>query len=150
MCGGKIIPPMQTEDFNQLYQDFCTHVEGRDLFVQDLVGGADSDHQLNVRIVTETAWHSLFIRNLLIRPDKKKILFFSPQLTIIDLPSFQANPDKHGCRTQTVIAMDLARSIVLIGGTSYAGEIKKSVFTYLNYVLPPQGVLPMHLCGQYA
>ena len=84
------------------------------------------------------AWHSLFIRNLLIRPPREDLAGFVPDLTIVDLPSFRADPKRHGARSETVIARDFTRKIVLIGGTSYAGEMKKSVFTFLNYVLPKQ------------
>src|SRR5690606_36396343 len=89
-------------------------------------------------------WHSLFIRNLLIHPEASDLASYVPQMTIIDLPSFKADPARYGCRTETVIAVDLTRKIVLIGGTSYAGEMKKSVFTALNYLLPAKGVMPMH------
>ncbi|TIP32130.1 MAG: phosphoenolpyruvate carboxykinase (ATP), partial [Mesorhizobium sp.] len=89
-------------------------------------------------------WHSLFIRNLLIRPQAAELDRFLPDMTIIDLPSFRADPARHGTRTETVIAVDLIRKIVLIGGTSYAGEMKKSVFTMLNYLLPEKSVMPMH------
>ncbi len=135
---------MAREAFDRLLADFLHHVKGRDLFVQDLVGGADPDHALSVRVVTEYAWHSLFIRNLLIRPSREALATFEPRMTIIDLPSFRADPARHGCRSETVIAIDLTRMIVLIGGTSYAGEMKKSVFTVLNYLLPARGVMPMH------
>ena len=136
--------PMRAEDFATLKADMLAHAAGRDLFVQDLVGGADADNALPVRVVTEFAWHSLFIRNLLIRPDRSLLPHFEQRLTIIDLPSFRADPARHGCRSETVIACDLTQGIVLIGGTSYAGEIKKSVFTVLNYLLPAKGVMPMH------
>jgi phosphoenolpyruvate carboxykinase (ATP) len=89
-------------------------------------------------------WHSLFIRNMLIRPSSEEVASFTADLTILDLPSFNADPARHGCRTKTVIAIDFSRKIVLIAGTSYAGEMKKSVFTYLNFVLPAAGVMPMH------
>jgi phosphoenolpyruvate carboxykinase (ATP) len=135
---------MSPEHFDRLLADFSAHAGGMDLFVQDLVGGAEAAHALPCRIVTEYAWHSLFIRNLLIRPDRSQLVHFVPELTIIDLPSFKADPERHGCRSETVIAVDLARGIVLIGGTSYAGEMKKSVFTVLNYLLPERGVMPMH------
>ena len=105
---------------------------------------AEPAKRVNVRVFTEYAWHSLFIRNLLIRPSKDELRSFVPGLTILDLPSFAADPARHGCRCETVVAIDFTRKIVLIGGTSYAGEIKKSVFSYLNFVLPPQGVMPMH------
>ncbi len=139
--GNKAI---SVEAFDRLHADFLAHADGRDLFVQDLVGGADPANALPVRVVTELAWHSLFIRNLLIRPDRAELAAFVPQMTIIDLPSFRADPARHGCRTETVIAVDLTRRIVLIGGTTYAGEMKKSVFTALNYLLPQKGVMPMH------
>ncbi|QDY99499.1 phosphoenolpyruvate carboxykinase [Nitratireductor mangrovi] len=136
--------PISPEHFETLLADFRKHVGGRELFVQDLDGGADPDNRLRTRVVTEYAWHSLFIRNLLIRPERSTLDGFTPQLTIIDLPSFRADPARHGTRSETVIAVDLDRMIVLIGGTSYAGEMKKSVFTVLNYLLPERGVMPMH------
>ena len=136
--------PMGRPQFETLLQDFLAHARDRDLFVQDLVGGADEGHRLPSRVVTEYAWHSLFIRNLLIRPERADLAGFVPKLTIIDLPSFKADPARHGCRTETVIALDLKRMLVLIGGTSYAGEMKKSVFTVLNYTLPDRDVMPMH------
>ena len=135
---------MSPEAFDTLYQDFVAHAKDRELFVQDLIGGADDSNAMPVRVVTEYAWHSHFIRNLLIRPERSALASFLPRLTVIDLPSFRADPARHQCRTETVIAVDLTRMIVLIGGTSYAGEMKKSVFTALNYLLPETGVMPMH------
>jgi phosphoenolpyruvate carboxykinase (ATP) len=136
--------PMRREDFDLLMADMLAHAGDRDLFVQDLVGGADPEHALPTRIVNEYAWHSLFIRNLLIRPGRSELAAFVPRLTIIDLPSFKADPARHGCRSETVIALDLSRMLVLIGGTAYAGEMKKSVFTVLNHLLPASDVMPMH------
>jgi len=136
--------PMPPRHFQTLYDDFIAHAADLDLFVQDLVGGADERLKLPSRIITEYAWHSLFIRNLLIRPERDTLAAFDPKMTIIDLPSFRADPERHGCRTETVIAVDFERMLVLIGGTSYAGEMKKSVFTALNYLLPAKGVMPMH------
>ncbi|ODT44802.1 MAG: phosphoenolpyruvate carboxykinase (ATP) [Methylobacterium sp. SCN 67-24] len=130
--------------FDVLLADFLKHAEGRELFAQDLYGGADPAHRVKARVFTEFAWHSLFIRNLLIRPEAAEIASYVPELTIVDLPSFRADPKRHGCRSETVIAIDFTRKIVLIGGTAYAGEMKKSVFTYLNYTLPTKGVVPMH------
>ncbi|MDS1136999.1 phosphoenolpyruvate carboxykinase [Nitratireductor indicus] len=141
--------PMSPEHFDVLHADFLKHAADRDLFVQDLVGGADAENCLPVRVVTEYAWHSQFIRNLLLRPETADLASFLPQMTIIDLPSFRADPQRHGCRTETVIAVDLTRNIVLIGGTSYAGEMKKSVFTALNYILPAKGVMPMHCSANF-
>ena len=139
--NNKAMTPAQ---FDLLLSDFLTHAADKDLYVQDLIGGADPAHALPVRVVTEFAWHSLFIRNLLIRPDAEALAHFVPKMTIMDLPSFRADPARHGTRSETVIALDLTRMIVLIGGTAYAGEMKKSVFTALNYLLPEKDVMPMH------
>src|SRR5690606_19762119 len=116
---------MAPAQFDLLLGDFVAHAADKDLYVQDLIGGADPVHALPVRVITELAWHSLFIRNLLIRPDRAALSQFAPKLTIIDLPSFRADPARHGTRSETVIALDLTRMIVLIGGTAYAGEMKK-------------------------
>ncbi|MDE1160172.1 MAG: phosphoenolpyruvate carboxykinase [Neorhizobium sp.] len=136
--------PLSREHFEILHKDMLAHAAGSTLYVQDLVGGADAENALPTRVVTELAWHALFIRNLLIRPKRETLDGFEQKLTIINLPSFKADPARHGCRTETVIACDLANGLVLIGGTSYAGENKKSVFTVLNYLLPENGVMPMH------
>ena len=138
--NGAISP----EKFDLLLDDFRRDAENLDLFVQDLVGGTDPENALPVRVITEYAWHSMFIRNLLIRPDRADLENFVARMTIIDLPSFRADPARHGCRSETVIAIDFTRMIVLIGGTSYAGEMKKSVFSALNYLLPARNVMPMH------
>ena len=135
---------MTTAQFDALYADFLKHASGKDLFVQDLIGGADHSLSLPTRVITEFAWHSMFIRNLLIRLTDEEIASFVPEMTIIDLPSFRADNSRHGGRSETLIAVDLNRKIVLIGGTKYAGEMKKSVFTALNYILPAKGVMPMH------
>ena len=132
------------EQFATLHADFVKHAEGMTLFAQDLHGGADPKFRIRTRVYTELAWHSLFIRTLLRRPEPAALADFVPELTIIDLPSFRADPARHGVRSQTVVAIDFTRRIVLIGGTHYAGEIKKSVFTTLNFYLPEQGVMPMH------
>jgi phosphoenolpyruvate carboxykinase (ATP) len=138
--NGAITP----EQFEVVLDDFLKHAEGKELFVQDLYGGADPAHRVKARVYTEYAWHSLFIRNLLIRPELSELASYVPDLTIVDLPSFKADPVRHGCRSETIIAIDLTRKIVLVGSSSYAGEMKKSVFTYLNYILPKKGVMPMH------
>jgi len=135
---------MSPEQFDALRADFIAHCDGKELFAQDLYGGADPANRVRARVFTELAWHSLFIRNLLIRPEAGELASYAPEMTIIALPSFRADPKRHGCRSETVVAIDLTRKIVLIGGSAYAGEMKKSVFTYLNYVLPAKGVVPMH------
>ena len=136
--------PMDPGKFETLYLDMLDHARDMDLYVQDLRGGADARNGVAVRVITELAWHSLFIRNLLIRPEREALRSFIADMTILDLPSFRAHPERHGCRTETVIACDFSRKIVLIAGTSYAGEMKKSVFTFLNFLLPENGVMPMH------
>ena len=115
--------------------------ENKDLFVQDLFGGADFEYRLPTRVYTEYAWHSLFIQNLLITVKEEEKSDFDPEFIIIDMPSFKANPERHGSRSETIIAVNFDKKIVLIAGTSYAGEIKKSVFTMLNFLLPPKNNL---------
>ena len=136
--------PMSQEHFDRLHHDFLEMAKLKELFVQDLFAGADQEHRLPTRIFTEYAWHALFIRHMLRRPDAGELVGFEPGFTIVNLPSFRAAPEYHGTRSETVIACDFTRRIVLIGGTSYAGETKKSVFSFLNYILPPKGVMPMH------
>jgi phosphoenolpyruvate carboxykinase (ATP) len=138
--NGAITP----EQFQRIYDDFIAHAKGKSLFAQDLYGGADQRYRIKTRVYTELAWHSLFIRTLLIRPERGDLKNFAPDLTIVDLPSFKADPKRHGVRSETVIAIDFSKKIVLIGGSSYAGEMKKSVFTTLNYFLPNDSVMPMH------
>lgn len=135
--------PMAPEAFERLRADMLDYAKGLDLFAQDLAGGADPARRVKVRVFTEYAWHGLFIQHLLIRPPMNE-RGGDPDFVIVDLPGFEADPARHGCRSKTVIAVDFVRRMVLIGGTSYAGEMKKSVFTILNYLLPPQGVMPMH------
>jgi phosphoenolpyruvate carboxykinase (ATP) len=131
--------PMTRQHFEALRSDILAHARLKDLHVQDLVAGADPAYALPTRVITELAWHALFIQHLL-RQGENEL----PKLTIINLPSFKANPARHGTRSETVIAVDLTNMLVLIGGTQYAGETKKAVFSVLNYLLPEQGVLPMH------
>ncbi|MEO1177955.1 MAG: phosphoenolpyruvate carboxykinase (ATP), partial [Pseudomonadota bacterium] len=135
---------MSPDGFDALYTDILAHMKGRDYFVEDLVGGADPSYAINVRMVTELAWHGLFIRHLLRRPDREDLNDFVADFTVINCPSFKADPSKHGCRSETVIAINFDKKLILIGGTEYAGENKKSVFTLLNYLLPEKGVMAMH------
>ena len=139
--GNRKLAP---ENFKLLYDDMIAHARGKTLYAQDLYGGADPKYRIKTRVFTELAWHSLFIRQLLIRPPVAELANFVPELTIVDLPSFKADPKRHGVRTDTIIAIDFTRKIILIGNSSYAGEMKKSVFTTLNFYLPAQGVVPMH------
>ena len=135
---GKSNRPMRPEHFAALKADFLAALAQREtLFVQDLYGGSQPEHRVNVRVINELAWHSLFIRTMLVRPDESELDWFAPEYTIIDLPSFRADPERHGTRSETVIAVNLTDKLILIGGTAYAGEMKKSVFGLLNYLLPP-------------
>ena len=142
--------PMEPDAFDVLYADMVAHMKGRDYFVQDLFGGADAEHRLDVRVVTELAWHGLFIRHLLRRPEAEELASFVPEFTVINCPSFQADPERHGCRSETVIAMNFDKKLILIGGTAYAGENKKSVFSLLNYLLPAKNIMPMHCSANHA
>ncbi len=135
---------MSKEQFDNLYEDFLAHAKDKQLYAQDLFAGADLEHRLPTRVFTEFAWHALFIRHLLRRPEAKDLEGFAPEFTVVNLPSFRASKERHGARTETIIACDFTRRIVLIGGTSYAGETKKSVFSFLNYLLPEKSVMPMH------
>ena len=142
--------PMDPAAFDRLYDDMTAHMKGRDYFVQDLFGGADPAHRLDVRVVNELAWHNLFIRHLLRRPTRDELDTFTPDWTILNCPSFKADPARHGCRSETVIAINFDRKLILIGNTAYAGENKKAVFTLLNYILPEKGVMPMHCSANHA
>ncbi|GAA0282306.1 phosphoenolpyruvate carboxykinase [Alteraurantiacibacter aestuarii] len=142
---GPINQPMSEEHFAVLKADFLDHLSNRDeLYVADLFGGSQPEYRVNVRVVTELAWHSLFVRTLLVRPTEDELEGFGPEYTILNLPSFVADPERHGCRSGTVIAVNFTEKLILIGGTGYSGEMKKGVFGLLNYLLPPQGVMPMH------
>lgn len=142
---GKTNVAMSPEHFAALKEDFLKALGDKDkLYVADLFGGSQPEHRVNVRVINELAWHNLFIRTLLVRPTAEQLEGFVPEYTIIDLPSFVADPARHGCRSETVIAVNLSEKLILIGGTKYAGEMKKSVFGILNYLLPTKGVMPMH------
>jgi len=142
--------PMDPDAFDRLYLDMLAHMKGGSYHVQDLFGGADPAFRLDVRVIAELAWHALFIRHLLRRPEAGEIDSFVPDFTIINCPTFKADPARHGCRSETVIALNFDRKLILIGGTEYAGENKKSVFTLLNYLLPERGVMPMHCSANHA
>lgn len=133
---------LSPKHFELLKADMMVHARMKNLYVQDLVTCADEAHALPTRVITEFAWHALFIRHLLKPANQAEV--FTPGFTVINMPNFKANPARHGTMSETVIALDLTQKLVLIGGTAYAGEIKKAVFTMLNYLLPASGVLPMH------
>lgn len=141
---------MTAEAFARLRADMIAHLRGRSLHRQDLWAGADPAHRIAVRALTERAWHALFIRHLLIRPPAAALAGFVPDWTVLNVPSFRADPARHGCRSETVIAIDFDTREVLIGGTDYAGETKKAVFTVFNWLMPERGVLPMHGSANHA
>ena len=141
---------MSPEGFDALHADMLEHMKGRDYFVQDLIGGADPAHAIDVRVISELAWHNLFIRHLLRRPEHADLDEYVADFTIINCPSFKADPKKHDCRSETVIALNFDRKLILIANTEYAGENKKSVFTLLNYILPGKGIMPMHCSANHA
>ena len=126
------------------------YLQGKDLFVQDCFTGADPDHKMPIRVVTETAWHSLFARNMFIQePDLQKLANHVPEYTILHAPGFQAIPEEDGTNSEAFVILHLGRKEVIIGGTHYAGEIKKSMFSIMNFLLPQKGVLPMHCSANF-
>ena len=142
---SKVNRPMSPRHFDALHQRLLNYVEGRELFVQDCYAGADPRYRLPIRIITDQAWHSLFARHLFIDiPEAIGRPAHSPEFTVIDLPGLHADPALHGTNSEVFIVLNFAKRLVLIGGTSYAGEIKKSIFTVMNYLLPLRNILSMH------
>ncbi len=145
VAWGNINQPISTETFNALRHKTIKHLNTQELFVTDAWAGADEDHSLAVRVVGTKAWHSLFARQLLRRPEhRQQLVNVEPEFVILCAPDCLAEPSTDGTNSETYIAIDFTQKMVLIGGTHYAGEIKKSVFTILNYLLPDAGVFPMH------
>lgn len=142
---GKVNQPISPAHFALLLADVKVYLNGLpELFVQDLYCGADPSHRLSVRYILPNAWHAAFVRNMFIRPDQALLAGFAPNFTVYHAPEFQADPARHGTRTGTFIVLNLASRTILIGGTRYAGELKKAMFTVMNYLLPKAGVLSMH------
>jgi phosphoenolpyruvate carboxykinase (ATP) len=135
--------PIEIANFDRLREDAFLALKGKDLFVQDCHGGADPEHRLRVRVITERAWHSLFARNMFRVPAPEELAGFAPDFTVVN-SAFSADPNRHGTNSEAFIVINFAERLVLIGGTRYAGETKKSIFSVLNYLLPERGVLPMH------
>src|SRR5262245_56140453 len=147
---GEVNRPFERERFEALLARAKEHLQGRDVFVFDGYAGADPRYRLNVRVITEDAWHNLFARNMFIREeDPAALAAFEPSFTVLNVAHLQAEPQRDGTRSSTFILVDLAKRMVLIGGTRYAGEIKKSIFSVMNYYLPKQGVLLMHCSANY-
>ena len=142
---GKVNQPYSPEHFETLLADVRAYLnEQPELFVQDLRCGADPAHRLSVRYVMPNAWHAAFVRNMFIRPEQSELPTFEPNFTVLHAPEFQADPARHGTRSSTFIVLNFAKRMILIGGTRYAGELKKSMFTVMNYFMPKDGVLSMH------
>src|SRR4051794_845641 len=140
MGNQKVAP----ESFNVLRGRILAYLQGRELFTQDLYAGADPKHRIRVRLVSTEAWHTLFARNMFIRPSEQELASFKPDWVILHAPNFQADPAIDGVRSTTVIATSFTQRLVCIAGTEYGGEIKKSIFGVMNWKLPAEGVLPMH------
>ena len=141
---GKVNQPISPEHYAALREDVLAHLEGQDLFVRDMWAGADPEYRLAVRAITPNAWHNLFAHNMFRRPDDAELDAMVPGFTILHAPEYEADPEKHGTRSSTFILVNFTAKEVMIGGTRYAGELKKSIFSILNYLLPRQGVLAMH------
>jgi phosphoenolpyruvate carboxykinase (ATP) len=142
---GKVNRPIDPAKFDALHARMLKALEGKELFVQDVYAGADPAYRLPVRLITEKAWHSLFVHHMFINePSDEVRLQHDPQFTVIDIPSFKADPAVDGTRSETFILLNFAKKLVLIGGTNYAGEMKKSIFTVMNYLLPLRDTMPMH------
>ncbi|GGA54477.1 phosphoenolpyruvate carboxykinase [ATP] 1 [Kroppenstedtia guangzhouensis] len=141
---GEINRPMDPGTFEHLFQQVKDYLREREVFIFDGYAGADSRYRLPIRVINEYAWHNLFARQLFVRPTKEELKEHQPRFTVISAPGVQANPKEDGTRSETFIAVSLEQRVILIGGTEYAGEMKKSVFSVMNYLLPEQNVLPMH------
>jgi len=141
---GPVNQPMAPASFDRLYAKMLAYWQGHDLFVQDCFAGADPRFTVPIRVITQYAWHCLFARQLFVRPDPLRTEDHIPEFTIFFAPRLQATPSDDGTNSETCIVVNFAKKVVLICGTSYAGEMKKSVFTILNYLLPARGILPMH------
>lgn len=141
---GTINKPIPEHNFDTLHERMSSYLQTKDVFVQDCYAGADPEYRMPIRIITEYAWHSLFARNLFIQPKDDELPNHEPYFTVINSPRFHAIPAQDHTRSETFILVNFNRRLVLIGGTSYAGEIKKSIFSVMNFLLPNRGVLPMH------
>jgi len=141
---GRVNQRMAPAQFDIFKSRVQAYLQGQELFTQDLYAGADPAHRVRVRLVTTGAWHALFARNMFIRPPEADLPGFEPDYVILHAPDFHADPKVDGVRTTTAIALSFAQKLIVIAGTEYAGEIKKSIFTVMNWILPAKGVLPMH------
>ncbi len=147
---GNVNRPISQQHFDRLYRKMIAYIQNRDIFVFDGYAGADDRYRMPIRVVNEYAWHNLFARNMFIRElDTEKLAHHVPQFTVIDMPRFHADPETDGTNSQTFILVDFGKRLVLIGGSEYGGEMKKSIFSAMNYYLPKRGVLSMHCSANY-
>jgi phosphoenolpyruvate carboxykinase (ATP) len=144
VAWGRVNQPLDPEHFERLKTAVLAHLAAQELFVRDLFAGADANHRVGLRFVTPSAWHALFVYNMFLRPSASDLATFSPGWTVLHAPELQADPAVHGTHSGTFIVVHFGQRTILIGGTRYAGELKKAVFSILNYLLPKTGVLPMH------
>lgn len=144
MWWGKVNPPMSPEIFEKIYEKMMAYYQGRQAYIKDLYVGADPNYSVPIRVITEKAWHNLFAHNLFRRLDDEQLKDHKPEFTVIQAEDFKVDPAKDGTRSETAIILDLVKKVILVCGSGYAGEIKKSIFTVMNYLLPQKGVLSMH------
>lgn len=141
---GKVNRPMDGQHFYSIYAKMMAYIQNKDLYVQDCYAGWDENYRLPIRIINETAWHNMFAKNLFVEAKQEELVNFHPEYTVIQMPNLQADPEHDGTNSPVFVIINFGRRLVLIGGTSYAGEIKKSIFSIMNYVLPLKGVMSMH------
>lgn len=144
MNWGDINVPFDAEKFDPLFDRLISYLKGRELFVQDLYAGSDPHYRLPVRVINQLAWQNLFARALFVRPTEEELKTYRPEFTIVCAPEFQADPQRDGTRSQVFIVVNFTHRVIIIGGTGYAGEMKKSIFGIMNFLLPPRNVFPMH------
>jgi phosphoenolpyruvate carboxykinase (ATP) len=147
---GKVNQPISAEHFDLLRQDQLKYLEQKTLYVQDAFGGKDKSVRVPIRVINESAWANLFAKHLFVRPTPTELQTHEPEYHLVHTPNFSADPAKHGTRSKTFIAVNFTEKLILIGGTSYAGEIKKSIFSLLNFIFPLQGILSMHCSANVA
>ncbi|MCB0042719.1 MAG: phosphoenolpyruvate carboxykinase (ATP), partial [Caldilinea sp.] len=141
---GKVNKPFKLDRFDELHRRLTSYLQGKDVFIQDCWAGADPKYRMPVRIITQYAWHSLFVRNMFIQATPEELETHRPEFVVIDCPGFHASPEYDETNSDVFILVNFAEKLVLIGGTEYAGEMKKSIFTAMNYLLPFHEVMPMH------
>jgi len=144
VAWGSANQPFPPDKFDALYERVLDYLKGKELFVQDLFSGADPKYRLPIQVINEYAWHNLFVRQLFIRPAAEELKTHQPEFTILSAPGFQADPQRDGTNSEVFVLINFSKKLALIGGTEYAGEMKKSIFGVMNFILPERNVFPMH------